>query len=240
MDACEKYSRHWAKKEYVELDSLSKLIKSIGNVVKCRIRRLKHSVNTRSESIYRDPDVVHELSSLHEYFIIVASNNYTFVCKEHYVASLTEELHSLPGNPTYSLTAVSASEVLDNHQSVLTPFGIQIDNDEQLVCLSFIAFLRCTKIHINIDSLRVLRSVRPSLCPFYSKKLLTHIKQGIQKNCETAYSRSGINQMWIIENSKELLYHLKSHSLRASDRFGHRKNRFCLNSYCWLLLVYET
>ena len=33
---------------------------------------------------------------------------------------------------------------------------------------------------------------------------------------------------------------LKSHSLRASDRFGHRKNRFCLNSYYWLLLVYET
>ena len=33
---------------------------------------------------------------------------------------------------------------------------------------------------------------------------------------------------------------LKSHSRRASDRFGHRKNRFCLNSYCWLLLVYET
>ena len=41
-------------------------------------------------------------------------------------------------------------------------------------------------------------------------KLLTHIKQGIQKYCETAYSRSGINQMWILKNSKELLEHLKS------------------------------
>ena len=41
-------------------------------------------------------------------------------------------------------------------------------------------------------------------------KLLTHIKQGLQKNCETAYSRSGINQMWILKNSKELLEHLKS------------------------------
>ena len=41
-------------------------------------------------------------------------------------------------------------------------------------------------------------------------KLVTHIKQGLQKYSETAYSRSGINQMWILKNSKELLEHLKS------------------------------
>ena len=38
-------------------------------------------------------------------------------------------------------------------------------------------------------------------------KLLT--QQGLQRYCETAYSRSGINQMWILKNSKELLDHLK-------------------------------
>ena len=59
MDACEAYARQWAKKEDVELDTLSEWIKSIGevHVVKRRIRRLKHSVNTTSESIFRDPDV---------------------------------------------------------------------------------------------------------------------------------------------------------------------------------------
>ena len=41
-------------------------------------------------------------------------------------------------------------------------------------------------------------------------KLLTHNKQGIQKYCETAYSRSGVNQMWILKNSKQLVHHLKS------------------------------
>ena len=42
--------------------------------------------------------------------------------------------------------------------------------------------------------------------------LLTHIKQGLLKYmyCETAYSRSGINQMWILKNPKELLEHFKS------------------------------
>ena len=29
--------------------------------------------------------------------------------------------------------------------------------------------------------------------------IIKHIKQGLQKYCETAYSRSRINQMWILE-----------------------------------------
>ena len=130
------FQRQWTKKEDVELDTLSEWIKSIGDVVKLRIRRLKHSVNTRSESIFRDPDVVHELSRLHENFVIVpadkASNNDTFVCKKHYVDILIYELglHSLPGNPTHNLADFSASEVLDNHKSVLISFGIQTNNEE--------------------------------------------------------------------------------------------------------------
>ena len=35
-------------------------------------------------------------------------------------------------------------------------------------------------------------------------------KQGLQNYCETAYSRSRVNQMWILKNSKELLEHLRS------------------------------
>ena len=130
------YARRWAKKEDVELDTLSEWIKSIGDVLKRRIRRLKHSVNTRHESIFSDPDVVTELSRLHENFVIVpadkASINYTFVCKRYYVDILIEELglHLLPGNPTYNLTDFSASEVLDNHKSVLTSFGIQTTDEE--------------------------------------------------------------------------------------------------------------
>ena len=39
---------------------------------------------------------------------------------------------------------------------------------------------------------------------------LWRVSQGLQKYCETSYSRSGINQMWILKNSKELLEHLQS------------------------------
>ena len=177
IDACEAYARQWAKKEDVELDTLSEWIKSIGEVVKRRIRRLKHSVDTRSESIFRDPDVVRELPRLHENFVIVpadeASNNYTFVCKRHYVDILIEELglHSLPENPTYNLTDFSASEVLTttNRSSPPSEYSQIVRSS---LCLTFIRFRRCTKIHINIDSLRVHRSVQPSLYPLYSQNCL--------------------------------------------------------------------
>ena len=46
MDACEEYARRWAKKEDVEVDTLSEWVKSIADVLKRRIRRLERSVNT--------------------------------------------------------------------------------------------------------------------------------------------------------------------------------------------------
>ena len=178
-----------------------------------RIRRLKHFVYTRSESIFRDPDVVRELFRLRENFVIVpadkASNNYTFVFERHYVDILMEELglHSLPGNPTYNLTDFSAPEVLDNHKSVLTSFGIQANNEE--LDLPYIYWI--PKMHKNTYKRRFIAdAAKCSTKPLsiLLTKLLTHIKLGLQKYCDTAYSRSGINQMWILKNSKELLDHL--------------------------------
>ena len=101
MDACKAYARRWAKKEDVEVDKLSECIKSIGDVLKRRIRRLKHSVKSRHESIFSEPYVVTELSRLHEKFVLVpadkASNYYTFVCKRYYFDILIEEIgfHSI-------------------------------------------------------------------------------------------------------------------------------------------------
>ena len=62
------FYRRWAKREDVQLDTLSEWIKSIGHVLQCKrsIRRLKHTINTRHASILSDPDVVTELSRLHE------------------------------------------------------------------------------------------------------------------------------------------------------------------------------
>jgi hypothetical protein len=43
-------------------------------------------------------------------------------------------------------------------------------------------------------------------------KILSAVKEGQQKYCETVFSRSGINHMWILRNSKDLLDNLQSRS----------------------------
>ena len=41
------------------------------------------------------------------------------------------------------------------------------------------------------------------------------VKEGLQKYCDTVYAKSGVNQMWILKNSKELLENLKAQSLHS-------------------------
>jgi hypothetical protein len=40
--------------------------------------------------------------------------------------------------------------------------------------------------------------------------ILTAVKDKRQMYCATTYARNGVNQMWILENSKELLANLKA------------------------------
>jgi hypothetical protein len=41
---------------------------------------------------------------------------------------------------------------------------------------------------------------------------MSAVKEGQQKYYETVYSRNGINHMWILKHSKDLLDNLKSRS----------------------------
>jgi hypothetical protein len=45
------------------------------------------------------------------------------------------------------------------------------------------------------------------------KKILSAVKEGQQQYCETVYSRSGMNHMLILKNSKDLLDNLRSRSV---------------------------
>ena len=62
-------------------------------------------------------------------------------------------------------------------------------------------------------------------------RILTAVKEGLQKYCDTAYARSGVNQMRILKNSKELLENLKARSLHSvnSIKKVREKSRECHN-----------
>ena len=124
MDAREEYVRLWAKKEEVDIDTISEWIKSIADVLKYRIRQHEHSVNTRHESIFSYPNVIRNfpVPMLILSYSVKAKHLTTIHLSARGIMSAywqrnLDLTHSL-GTPTYI-------EVLDNHKSILTSFGIE-------------------------------------------------------------------------------------------------------------------
>jgi hypothetical protein len=48
-------------------------------------------------------------------------------------------------------------------------------------------------------------------------RILSAVKTGFQSYCDTSYSRGGVNQMWILKNSKDLLEYMQSRSLSSCN-----------------------
>ena len=115
---------------------------------------------------------------------------------------------------TYQLTNFTKEEILANHQSVLSSFGVSTpDDDVDLPSLYWIP-----KLHKDPYKQRFIAGSSKCSTKPLSKLLtsvLTTVKDGLKKYCDIIYSRSGINQMWILKNSKELLEILQSNSLTS-------------------------
>ena len=57
MDAVEIYTRRWIKREVdqdPEVESLSDWVRTIRSLVQGRIQKLKHFVNSRPKSVFKD------------------------------------------------------------------------------------------------------------------------------------------------------------------------------------------
>ena len=177
-------------------------------------------MSCRHESVFDDPDVPAALAEIHEKFVVVpaaqASNNIVFVCKTQYINCLMEELgnSTMTGNPTYNLTAMSKDGILQNHHSVMLTFGTSLpEEDIDLPKLYWIP-----KLHKNPYKQRYIAgSAKCSTKPLSQilTRILTAVKEGLQKYCDIAYARSGVNQMCILKNSKELLENLKAQSVHS-------------------------
>ena len=135
MDAVEDYARQWAKREKEEVESLSEWIQSIRSLILSRINHLRGAMSTNTSSIFEDPEVKKTTSFLHDKYVIVpadkAPNNIVFVCKRHYIDCLMNELgmNNTHGNQTYSPITIPKEDILENHKSVLSSFGICVNDD---------------------------------------------------------------------------------------------------------------
>ena len=164
LDSVEECARRWAKKEDVEVDTLSEWVKLVMSLVNRRVSVLSRTMSRRHESVFDDPDVAAELAEVHEKFVVVpadkASNYIVFVCKTHYINCLKEELgmSTMTGNLTYNLTVQARN-------SIKSPFGdADIRNFPPILTFpNCTGFLNFTRIRTSRDILRVRLSAQPSL-----------------------------------------------------------------------------
>ena len=219
MDSVEEYARSWSKREDVSTSTLSEWIKAIRRLLQRRIYMRSRSVDTRPKSAFND-DVTHCLRDLHDKYVIVpadkASNNIVFVCKLHYYRCLINELGlgETIGNSTYKRTTLSKPEIISNHRSVLESFGITSTiTNADLPSLYWIPKLHKTPFKQRFIAGSSRCSTKPLSVMLTS--ILSTIKEGLQRYCDKIYSHSGINQMWILKNSKELIENLQARSLSS-------------------------
>ena len=137
-----------------------------------------------------------------------------FVCKSYYFEYLIKELglnSNTSSNTTYKPTLFDKDEILANHKSFTTSLSVPSGKDsENLPYLYWIPNLHKTPFKERYI-------VGSSTCPtkylsIHLANIMSAVKGGQQKFCETVYSRIGINHMWILKNFKYLLDNLKSRS----------------------------
>jgi len=202
----------------VELDTLSDWVTSLRSIIRKRIFKLSRSMSSEVRSIFNDKDVIDNLTDFHSKYVVVpadkASNNIVFVCKTYYIDGLVKELgiNNNTGNPTYTPTSLSKDDILSNHKSVISSFGLSIKDDYvDLPSLYWIP-----KLHKCPYKERYIAGSAKCSTKSLSKLLttvLSTVKDGLQTYCDTAYSRNGINQIWILKIFKDLVESLSSQSL---------------------------
>ena len=136
--------------------------------------------------------------------------------QNYYYSCLMDELglSGGMGNQTYSPVTLSREEIISNHISVVNSFGVKTDEgDHNLPALYW-----TPKLHKTPYKQRFIAGSAKCSTKKLSQlltTLLTTIKDGLHKYCETAYAHSGVNQMWILKNSKTLLENLKAQNLQT-------------------------
>ena len=89
------YTRKWIKREQQEVDTITEWVKAVWLLIQIRIEKLG-SMSTKTTSVFKDPEVVETLSTMHDNYVVVpadkAINNIILVWRKHYIDCLMIEL----------------------------------------------------------------------------------------------------------------------------------------------------
>ena len=199
-----------AEKYKLNVEDLMPWKNKILQLVDKRITQLKSKrVPSTTKPALEDEEVQSALSDVHNKFVIVpidkASNNVAIICKRFYIQKLLNEV-GVPGNssPTYKMSDLDPSTVIDNNDILCDKYGITLD--ERLKTLPFMYWL--PKMHYSPPRARFI--VASSSCSSKPlSKLASSIYKHIFNQVRNFHSKStfysNYNRFWVIENSTPVI-----------------------------------
>ena len=175
-------------------------------------------------------DVKACLSDLYNKYVFVpadkAPNNIIIIGKTYYIKTLIKELGldncSTPtGNSTYTSYQMSSEDIINTHDAFMMSLGIELSNDDKsLPYLYWTPKLHKSPVkHCFIAGSS--KCTTKQLSSFLTK-ILTVIKTGLEKYCSIKTNHIGVNNMWILKNSTNLLSslsHLGVHRATSIQTF---------------------
>ena len=202
-----------AKWEMVELSVLSSWKEMVKGQIEERISKLKQNFKQPTGKVLQNVDVKACLSDLHNKHVFVpadkAPNNIIIICKRYYIETLNKELAldncSTPtGNSAHTSCQMSSKDIVNTHDTFMKSPGIELSDDEKRL-----PYLYWTpKLHKSPVKHRFIAGSSNCTTKQLSSlltKILPVIKTGPEKYCSIKTSHTGVNNMWILKNSTNLL-----------------------------------
>ena len=202
----------------VELPALSSWKKTVKGQIEERISKLKQNLKQPTGKVLQNVDAKACLSDLHDKYVFVpadkAPNNIIIICKRYYIETLIKELRldncSTPtANLTYTSCQKSSEDIVNTHDTFMKSLGIELsEEDKRLPHLYW-----TPKLHKSPVKHRFIAGSSKCTTKELSSlltKILTVIKIGLEKYCSIKTSHTGVNNMWILKNSTNLLSFFKS------------------------------
>ena len=229
-EAVDQYALQWTKREMVELSVLSSWKEMVKGQIEERISKLKQNSKQSTGKVLQNADVKACLSDLHNKYVFVpedkAPNNIIIICKRYYIETLIKELgldnsSTTTGNSAYTPCQISSEDIVNTHDTFMKSFGIELSDDDKRL-----PYLYWTpKLHKSPVKHRFITGSSKCTTKQLSSlltKILTVIKTGQEKYCSIKTSHTGVNNMWILKNSTNLLSslgHLGVHKATSIQTF---------------------
>ena len=129
------------------------------------------------------------------------------VCKKYHTDTLVNVLgmNSVNSNdPTYIPIDDSFETIVKSHNQFITSVGLEMSDEDQNLPYPYWA----AKLHKSPYKHRFIAGSSKCTTKDLScllTKLLSTIKDGLMRYCNTKTSHNGVNNMWILKNSASLL-----------------------------------